>query len=56
MAKRYIDLWPICADALKRYANEVREMQFPAEINTFKINDDEFQKFTDYLKNNNNKT
>jgi 3-methyl-2-oxobutanoate hydroxymethyltransferase len=52
MAKRYVDLWPLCVNAIKEYAEEVRGGAFPTEANSFKISESEFVKFMNYLEDN----
>ncbi len=40
-AKRYADLTPTIQDALQRYSEEVRKNTFPAEQNSFKMEEDQ---------------
>ena len=50
--KRYADLWPVCINALKEYAKEVRTKAFPTKEHSFSISDKEFEKFMDHLEAN----
>ncbi len=44
-SKKYVDLWGIAVDALKRFDQEVKAKQFPSKANTFSISDDELERF-----------
>lgn len=49
-AKRYVDLWPVCVDALKKFIGEVETNQFPTGKHSFKIPDEAFEKFMDHVE------
>jgi 3-methyl-2-oxobutanoate hydroxymethyltransferase len=46
-AKRYLDMWSLCLDAMKKSVADVRSGEFPKTENTFTIKDEEFSKFLD---------
>ncbi len=43
-AKKYVDLWDL---AVRGFKEEVKNFEFPTKAQTFKIEDDEFERFTD---------
>ncbi len=48
-SKRYVHLWPVCVEALKQAAEEVRTGAFPAEAHWFRVPEAEYGKFMEYL-------
>jgi 3-methyl-2-oxobutanoate hydroxymethyltransferase len=49
MAKKYVDLWPVCVNALKDWSTETKNQQFPAPENYFDVPEETFQQFMEEL-------
>lgn len=48
-SKRYLDLWPMCAEALTQAFEEVRNGTFPTNEHSFEIPDEEWDRFKETL-------
>jgi 3-methyl-2-oxobutanoate hydroxymethyltransferase len=49
-SKCYVNLWPICVDALKEFTQEVKQTKFPTAEHSFRIQEDEYEEFYNSLE------
>jgi 3-methyl-2-oxobutanoate hydroxymethyltransferase len=49
-SKQYINIWPLCAEALSRAFEEVRSGTFPENKHSFEMADGEWEKFSETLE------